>query len=268
MFWASFVWQSRNVSLVNYYSNATSDDQYSTTNTDGYDSWNSDTMLIENATITTDDDCVAPKGNTTNLHVKNVTCHGGAGMTIGSVGQYADTPDYVYNVTFENVRCLNSGDCAYIKTWQGDVLNSTTNGDGGGGGSGIVKNITFRNFELENVGLPIQISQCIYAGRGGVGCNTSKIAIEDVHWLNFTGTSRYNIAASLYCSEIHPCPGVTFENVNIAGLNQSLGLPFWNTSIQYEVYQCSNILDQQLSGIPCNRAAPDFFSQGVSENIQ
>lgn len=268
MFWASFVWRSKNVSLVNYYSNATSDDQYSTTNTDGYDSWNSDTLLIENATIATDDDCVAPKGNTTNLHVKNVTCHGGAGMTIGSVGQYADTPDYVYNVTFEDVRCLNTGDCAYVKTWQGDVLNTTTNGDGGGGGSGIVKNITFRNFELENVGLPIQISQCIYAGKGGSGCNTSKMAIEDVHWVNFTGTSRYNIAASLYCSAIHPCPGVTFENVDLLGVNQTLGLPFWNTTIQHEVFQCDNIIDQADSGIPCNRVAPDFYSQGVSGNIQ
>ena len=109
IFWSSFVWQSKNVSLDNFYANATSNDQYSTTNTDGYDLWNADILLIENATIVTGDDCVAPQGNTTNLLVRNVTCHGGAGMTIGSVGQYPETPDYVFNVNFENVTCLNSG---------------------------------------------------------------------------------------------------------------------------------------------------------------
>jgi galacturan 1,4-alpha-galacturonidase len=266
-FWATLVWQSKNVSYTNYYSNATSTD-YSTTNTDGYDSWNSDNLHIENATITTGDDCVAAKGNTTNLFVKNVTCNGGAGMTIGSVGQYADMPDYVLNVTFEDVKCLHSGDCAYVKTWQGDILNETSNGDAGGGGSGLVKNITFRNFELQNVSLPIQISQCIYAESSGHGCNTSKMAIEDVSWINFNGTSRYNIAASLYCSDIHPCPGITFQNVNLDSINSTLGLPLWNTTLQDEVYQCTNIIKQNTSGIPCNHDAPDFFSQSITKNVQ
>lgn len=266
-FWATLVWKSKNVTYTNYYSNATSVD-YSTTNTDGYDSWNSEDLRIENATIITDDDCIAAKGNTTNLTVRNVTCFGGAGMTIGSVGQYADMPDYVVNVTFEDVKCLNSGDCAYIKTWQGDILNETTNGDAGGGGSGLVKNITFRNFEVQNVSLPIQISQCIYAGVSGHGCNTSKMAIEDVSWINFTGTSRYNIVASLYCSDVHPCPDITFQDVNLVSVNSTLGLPMWNTTLQSEVYQCTNLINQNASGIPCNKAAPDFFSQSVGSNVQ
>lgn len=264
------MWKSKNVTYTNYYTNATSTDdkKYDTTNTDGYDSWESDNLQVINATVVTDDDCVAAKGNTTNLYVKNVTCHGGAGMTIGSIGQYADMPDYVMNVTFEDVRCLHTGDCAYIKTWQGDVLNTTTNGDAGGGGSGLVKNITFRNFQVENVGLPIQISQCIYAGEGGHGCNTSKMAIEDVSWINFNGTSRYNIAASLYCSDVHPCPGIKFENISLISVNSTLGLPLWNTTLQYEVFQCTNLINQNSTGVPCNHVAPDFYSQGVSQNVQ
>ena len=35
----------------------------------------------ENWIVTTGDDCVAAKGNTTNMVVRNVTCYGGAGMT-------------------------------------------------------------------------------------------------------------------------------------------------------------------------------------------
>ncbi|WP_375710015.1 glycosyl hydrolase family 28 protein, partial [Bradyrhizobium sp. Ce-3] len=70
-FWATFVWQSRNVSITNFFVNATSNNQWDTTNTDGYDSWNSDMLLVENAFITNGDDCIAAKGNTTNLLVRN-----------------------------------------------------------------------------------------------------------------------------------------------------------------------------------------------------
>ncbi|QKX53026.1 uncharacterized protein TRUGW13939_00097 [Talaromyces rugulosus] len=267
-FWATLVWQSQNVSLTNFFVNATSDDEWDTTNTDGYDSWRSDNLRIENATITNGDDCIAAKGNTTNLLVRNVTCHGSAGITVGSIGQYPDWPDYVQNVTFDNVHCLGCADGAYIKTWQGVPTDHDSNGDSGGGGGGLVKNVTFSNFDLEHVGLPIQISQCIYSESDSKNCNTSKLQIEDVSWVNFTGTSRYNIAASLYCSDEVPCPGIKFDNVSIQSVNETLGLPLWNTTLQDEVYQCTNLVGQNSSGIPCNHVAPNNYSQTVRENVK
>ncbi|KAJ5820040.1 hypothetical protein N7474_005631 [Penicillium riverlandense] len=266
-FWATFVTYSKNVSITNLFVNATSDNEWGCVNTDGYDSWNSDNLLVENAVITNGDDCIAAKGNTTNLLVKNVTCHQSNGMTIGSVGQYPTMPDYVINVTFEDVKCLNCADGAYIKTWQGVDDASSSNGDAGGGGRGLIKNITYKNFEMVNVGLPIQITQCIYTEDQNQ-CNTSKMAIEDVTWENIHGTSTYNIAASLYCSALHPCPNISFKNVDLKTVNSTLGLPMWNTTIQHEVYQCANIIGEKDSGIPCNRVAPDNYSQGVSGNIQ
>ncbi|KAJ5624052.1 hypothetical protein N7510_000361 [Penicillium lagena] len=266
-FWATFVSYSKNVSITNLFVNATSDNEWGTVNTDGYDSWNSDNLLVENAVITNGDDCIAAKGNTTNLLVRNVTCHRSNGMTIGSVGQYPTMPDYVINVTFEDVKCLNCADGAYIKTWQGEDDSSSSNGDAGGGGHGLIKNITFKNFEMVNVGLPMQITQCIYTENQNQ-CNTSKMAIEDVTWENIHGTSTYNIAASLYCSAVHPCPNVSFKNVDLKTVNSTLGLPMWNTTIQHEVYQCANIIGEKDSGIPCNRVAPDNYGQGVSGNIQ
>ncbi|KAJ5100358.1 hypothetical protein N7456_006410 [Penicillium angulare] len=266
-FWATFVSYSKNVSITNLFVNATSNDQWGTVNTDGYDSWNSDNLLVENAVITNQDDCIAAKGNTTNLHVKNVTCYGNYGMSIGSVGQYPTMPDYVQNVTFEDVRCINCQEGALIKTWQGVSDNGSSNGDSGGGGSGLVKNITYRNFELTNVALPIQISQCIYS-EDGQSCNTSKMAIEDITWSNIKGTSRYNIATSIYCSDVHPCPGLKFEDIELQSLNSTLGLPMYGTDIQDEVYQCTNIIGEDDSGIPCNRAAPDNYGQTVSTNVK
>lgn len=99
--------------MTNIYVNATSDDEWGTVNTDGSDTWNSDQILMQNWTVQNGDDCIAAKGNTTNLTVRNVTCHLGNGMTIGSVGQYPLTPDYDENILFEDVKLISSEDGMY-----------------------------------------------------------------------------------------------------------------------------------------------------------
>ncbi|KAJ5600412.1 exo-polygalacturonase [Penicillium hetheringtonii] len=267
-FWAIFVWQSKNISITNFFVNATSNNQWDTSNTDGYDSWNSDMLFVKNAFITNGDDCIAAKGNTTNLFVENITCHGGNGITIGSVGQYLNMPDYDLNITFKNVKCVNCMNGAYIKTWQGIPDNNSSNSDAGGRGRGLIKNITFQDFDMENVGLPIQISQCIYTEASNKYCNTSKIQIEDVTWANIHGTSRYNIASSIYCSELHPCPNISFQNVDLRSVNQTKGLPAYGTTLQHEIFQCANIIGESNSGIPCNHIAPNNFSQDVYSNVR
>ncbi|EAU30162.1 predicted protein [Aspergillus terreus NIH2624] len=266
-FWATFVWASRNVTFTNLFVNATSNSEWGTMNTDGFDSWQSDNLLVENATIISGDDCIAAKGNTTNLLARNIYCEGGTGITIGSIGQYPDMPDYNLNTTFENVTIKNAMDGAYIKTWQGTRIFTPSNGDWGGGGTGLVKNITFRNFEMDNVGLPIQVSQCVYSAGSDKNCNTSTLQIEDVKWENIHGTSRFNIASSIYCSDERPCPNITFENVNITSLNATRGLPYYGTDMQHELFQCTNVLGQKSSGIPCNQAAPSNFSQWIYGNV-
>ncbi|KAK3074545.1 hypothetical protein LTR53_002899 [Teratosphaeriaceae sp. CCFEE 6253] len=216
---------------------------HGTVNTDGSDTWNSRDITYTNWIVQNGDDCIAAKGNTTNLLVRNVTCYGGSGMTIGSVGQYPNNPDYDENILFEDISILGSNDGAYIKTWQGVNQDSTGNGDSGGGGRGLVRNITFRNFYLENVALPIQITQCIYTESGADICDTSKMQIADVHFENFTGTSRFNVGASLHCAAAHPCKGVYFKDVNILSVNHTLGLPLYNTTLQDEVYQVQSLRD-------------------------
>ena len=64
---------------------------------------------------------ISPGGN---VIVRNVTCDGGHGVSIGSIRH-----GYVSNTTIENVRFVGSANGARIKTWRG--------------GHGLVKNITF-----------------------------------------------------------------------------------------------------------------------------
>jgi galacturan 1,4-alpha-galacturonidase len=64
---------------------------------------------------------------------------------------------------------------------------------------------------------------------------------------NFTGTSTYNLAANLHCAASHPCPDIYFKNVNITSVNATKHLPLWNTTLQEEVYQCANIVNQNTT---------------------
>ncbi|ETN42478.1 uncharacterized protein HMPREF1541_01634 [Cyphellophora europaea CBS 101466] len=267
-FWAVHVWESEQVVLRNIYITATSNDQWGTVNTDGADTWNSRDVLFENWDVTNGDDCIAVKGNSTNITIRNATCHHGNGMTIGSVGEYPEWPDYVENILFEDVKLFGTEEGAYIKIWQGEPSGDSDNGAGGGGGSGYVKNVTFRNFELTDVPLPIQISQCIYT-EGSGKCDSSKMQVANITWENFKGTSRFNIAASIHCVKTHPCPGLYFKDVDLKSVNETLGLPLTNTDLPFEVFQCANIVNQNsTSNIPCNWYAPNNFNQHVNGNIR
>jgi hypothetical protein len=99
----------------------------------------------------------ASGSNSTNIYVRNVTCHGGNGVAFGSVGQYANRTDYIQNVTMENLYLMPSNSlsltgAAYFKAWIGVAFGSPPNG--GGGGTGEVSNITLRNFQFAKADKP------------------------------------------------------------------------------------------------------------------
>ncbi|KAI0011167.1 glycoside hydrolase family 28 protein [Xylariaceae sp. FL0662B] len=237
-FWHTFVAHSDNITMTNLDMNSTSNSQWSTVNTDGTDTWNSNNVYISNWTVTCGDDCVSMKGNSSNIFVENVTCYESGCAVIGSMGNPASTPDLVSNVVFNNITCVHSSNAAWIKTYSG---------------TGYVKNVTFSNIRAENVNQPIYVTPCIYTGQG---CDSSRIPITDIRWINVTGTSRYNIASAIHCSASVPCTGLHFENVNITDLNGS-------TDVKY---LCSNIQDQAGSGIPCTGTCPANWPQQLSGN--
>ncbi|ETS80879.1 hypothetical protein PFICI_08408 [Pestalotiopsis fici W106-1] len=236
-FWHTFVAHSQNVTMTNLDMNATSSSQWSTVNTDGVDTWNSKDVVIANWTVTCGDDCISMKGNSTNISVSNVTCYESGCACIGSIGSQASQPDYVENVYFDNVTCIHSSNAAWIKTYSG---------------TGRVRNITFANFHISQVDQPIYVTPCIYSASG---CDSSRLGISDVRWVNITGTSRYNVAAGIHCSAATPCKGFSMENVNIT--------PAAGGSAKW---LCSNIEAQSSSGIPCTGTCPANWPQQLKGN--
>lgn len=67
----------------------------------------SDTMDVTNLELNGlvyqgGDDCIAVKPHSYNIRAKNITCHGGNGIAIGSLGQYL-TDASVANIVVDNV---------------------------------------------------------------------------------------------------------------------------------------------------------------------
>ncbi|KAK1762815.1 pectin lyase fold/virulence factor [Phialemonium atrogriseum] len=236
-FWHTFVAHSQNVTMTNLDMNTTSHSQYSAVNTDGFDSWNSKDIVIRNWTVTCGDDCISVKGNSTNIDVKNVTCYESGCAVIGSVGSNAGQADFVDNVVFEDMECHHSSNAAWIKTYPG---------------TGHVKNVTFRNFVLEDVNQPIYITPCTYSGNN---CDSSRLGISDISWYNISGTSRYNIAAGMYCSKTVPCQNLHFENINIKPKAGGTGKVL-----------CSNIQNQASMGLTCTGTCPANWPQQLDGN--
>ncbi|KAF6745140.1 exo-rhamnogalacturonase B [Ephemerocybe angulata] len=220
-FWHTFVANSDNVTMTNLDMNATSATRWSTVNTDGTNTWNSRNIFIKNWVVTSGDDCICAKGNTTNMHVNNVTCHESGCMVVGSLGNPTNVVDNVDNVLFENIKCIHSSNAAWIKTYAG---------------TGRVNNITFRNFEFDDVNQPIYLTPCIYTGQN---CDGSRLGINNVRWENIKGTSRYNIGAAIHCSAAAPCQNFTFSGIDIKQKNGGGAVK----------YLGSNIANQASSGL-------------------
>lgn len=182
------------------------------------------------------DDCVAIKPRSYDIEVQNVTCIGGNGVAIGSLGQYLEDSS-VENVRFDNVSVIrdlqNLRDSAYIKTWMGGLVNQSSYESGGvprGGGWGSVRNIIFSNFYLHGPNHGPTITQG--SGDNGSYSGTSKMDIENIQFVNWTGfLAGENRMASFSCSNVHPCYNIDVRNVSI--LSWSQGVPVDNGTCTY-----------------------------------
>lgn len=227
-FWSIWVQDSSYVELSNIYINGTNTDPAGNgsnyeTNIDGLDSLRVDNMLIENWLFHGGDDCLAPKGNSTNMIFRNLTCVGG-GIAFGSIGQYPDMPDYILNVTASNISVSQDinhvtggaavGGGAYFKSWVGHEEGVPP--QGGGGGTGRVSNVTFTDLTTHNVSQAVYINKCYYKVADQANyCDTSTLEFEDLSFYNVSGTVSGIVGIALNCSASAPCENVHLENVHL-----------------------------------------------------
>ncbi|XP_008657773.1 polygalacturonase At1g48100 [Zea mays] len=170
-------------------------------NTDGIHLQNTKDVEIRSSTIGCGDDCVSIQTGCSNVHMKNVVCNPGHGISLGGLGK-DNSLACVSDVVAENIVVQNALYGVRIKTWQGGV--------------GSVRNITFSNVRVANVATPIAIDQ-FYCDRGGARCanRTGAVAIAGVAYRRVVGTYTFQ-PLRLACSDARPCTGVTMLDVRLS----------------------------------------------------
>ena len=145
------------ISDIDIFSRSTSHNEAK--NLDGWDTYRSDNVIIQNSVLDHDDDCVSFKPNSTNVIIQGLVCNGSHGISVGSLGQYPEYFDIVEDVYIYNTSMSNAVDSARIKVWPGSETDFQP-GLGGGGGAGRVRNVTYDTFEIINNDRAITIDQC------------------------------------------------------------------------------------------------------------
>ena len=193
-------------------------------NTDGINFAGGQDQSIVDSHISNGDDCVSivcggatvpappgagggtiPYGG--NVIVRNVSCDGGHGISIGSIRH-----GYVSNVTVEGVIFNGSDNGARIKTYPNH--------------SGLITGITYRNIVMNKVVNPIlingaycPISQKPYpCPPGAVAVKIENIVFEDI-----TGSGAVGRVGNFACSSVSPCRNITMRNVDLTAASHVFG---------------------------------------------
>ena len=210
-------------------------------NTDGINFAGGSDQSIEDSHISNGDDCVSivtgsqttaapalagggqiPYGG--NVLVRNVTCDGGHGVSIGSIKH-----GLVTNATIEDVRFVGSDNGARIKTYPSAskcalpswrLLLPMPAADNQGLGSGI----SYRNITMQAVVNPILIDgEYCPVSQKPYPCPPGKVAvaITDILFEDISGTALTGRLGNLDCSAVpHSCENITLRDVH---LKPSLG---------------------------------------------
>ncbi|KAI0887125.1 glycoside hydrolase family 28 protein [Annulohypoxylon maeteangense] len=240
--WFNIIANSSDVIISNMDLRAKSFKGTKISNSDGWDTYRSDRIVIQDSFIDNSDDCVSFKPNSTNVVIQNLQCIGSHGISIGSIGQYPNETDIVENLYIYNISMTNASDFARIKVWPGIQTNFQTH-LAGGGGTGYVRNVTYDLLYSNNNDRAITITQC-YGQSNKTLCNEypANLTIEDVTMKNIYGTTSAKLdpeAGTLVCSAPDRCSGIRVENITVE-------VP----SGKSPVYECRN-MDNSLLELTC-----------------
>ncbi|KAF5019943.1 hypothetical protein F66182_8040 [Fusarium sp. NRRL 66182] len=192
-------------------------------NTDGFainapaaDTMDARNVHLENFWYKGGDDCIAIKSRSYQIQLSNVTCNGGNGIAIGSLGQYLEDSS-VDTVHMKDFKAPGVRYGVHIKTWMGGLVPQDHYESGGqprGGGWGTVNNITFENFDMTGATRVAYIDQNLGDNSTKAYAGTSKMLLRDIVFRNFSGrlsgsANRVTVSGS----RVHPSEGIYFYNM-------------------------------------------------------
>ncbi|KAF3037066.1 hypothetical protein E8E12_002697 [Didymella heteroderae] len=172
-------------------------------NTDGFDIGSSNNVVIDNAKVYNQDDCVAVNSGTS-ITFQNGLCSGGHGLSIGSVGGRSDNT--VDTVTFYNNVIQNSVNGIRVKASVGDT--------------GKINKVTYNKITLKNISKYGALIEQNYdggdlKGTAGTGIPITGLVVENITGTGAVSSSGYDVVIT--CGSSSSCTGWTWSNVAITG---------------------------------------------------
>ncbi|KAH9819216.1 family 28 glycoside hydrolase [Melampsora americana] len=176
--------------------------------TDGINVSGSD-IYVHDVVVENGDECVTAKSPMVGLKVRNVQCVGTTGCAIGSMGDSAKGYR-IENLDYRNVTVRHGANGVVIKSYPG--------------ASGIIRNVSYSQFQLTNVAYPIKLDYTWGATLHKTGRQKRGEAIQTWSGLTFnefSGTGNKNRApVTLNCPGRSPCTGIQFNNIRLTGSNK------------------------------------------------
>ncbi|KAL4904333.1 hypothetical protein BDW74DRAFT_168381 [Aspergillus multicolor] len=224
---------SSNVSFRNITMHSVSTSANVAGNTDGFDLGAVSYISLENIHITNGDDCVALKNESDHVAVRDVTCVGSHGLSLGSLASEHGTRGYVVDSIFERAVMINATKATGIKIFAA----------GPDHGSASVRNITFKDIVSQGCHYALQIQTCYDATAEYCEEYPSTATLSDVVWSNITGTTSGHygdVIGNLDCSVGGTC-GISVSGLNVTAPDGGVTL------------LCANV-DGDI-GYPCTEGA-------------
>ncbi|KAL5424830.1 hypothetical protein PMIN04_002932 [Paraphaeosphaeria minitans] len=226
--WSINIQNGTDMVFDNIYTNATSPEAPTgwnwVQNTDGFNTMDSRNIVLTNFVYQGGDDCIAIKPRSYDIFIRNVTCHSGNGIAIGSLGQYLEDSS-VENVHIDQATIIKGGaqnsigNAVYIKTWVGELVQGgdrdyESDYQPRGAGWGGVRNMLFSNFVVRGAKSGGVITQ--NSGNNGSFAGTSNMLVNNVAFVNFTGyLDGKTTTASVSCSTRQPCYNIDYKNYTL-----------------------------------------------------
>ncbi|CAN6331482.1 unnamed protein product [Urochloa humidicola] len=150
--------------------------------------------------IATGDNCISIGQGNDNVEVARVQCGPGHGMSVGSLGRYADEGD-VTHVHVRDMTFTGTMNGVRFKTWENSPSKSNA------------AHMVFENLIMNNVQNPVIIDQKYCPYYNWEHKYVSGVTIKDITFKNVKGTATTPVAVMLRCGL--PCQGLVLQDVNL-----------------------------------------------------
>ncbi|ETS84574.1 putative endo-xylogalacturonan hydrolase A [Pestalotiopsis fici W106-1] len=147
-------------------------------NTDGFDISGS-YVTLDDISIVNDDDCIAFKPGANYVTATDITCTGGHGISVGSLGSKSGATDTVSNVYVDGVTMVDTTKAAGIKLYPGGTAHGTA----------VVRNVTFANFVVDGADYAFQVQSCYNEDADYCAASPSTATLTDIVVSGFSGTT-------------------------------------------------------------------------------